>query len=535
MSLEKLPLDNRFTDQLPADPVTDNRPRQVSGAAYSWVSPRSFPAARLLAYSRDMAQTLGLSEEDCQSQRFVEVFSGTRLLDGMKPHAQCYGGHQFGNWAGQLGDGRAINLGAAIAPNGQHWELQLKGAGPTPYSRTADGYAVLRSSVREFLCSEAMYHLGVPTTRALSLIASGEQVMRDMFYDGHPAYEPGAVVCRVAPSFLRLGSWQLLAARQEHELLKQLADFSIQRDFPHLPHASSPQRDTYLAWFEEICQRSCHLMVEWMRVGFVHGVMNTDNLSILGLTIDYGPYGWLEDYDPDWTPNTTDASGRRYRFGQQPQITLWNLVQFANAIYPLIEEAAPLEAILENYMPQYEQQYHDMMARKLGLDTGNIESNEAASLIEQLTRNLRISETDMTLFFRDLADFDPATVTVETAARDFLAPIWEAFYDPDLPQSVMSTWETWFRRYAAALKGSGIPNNEKRAGMNRHNPRFVLRNWLAQQAIDKATEGDLSGIHELMEVLKSPYEEQANKAHLAKKRPEWARHQPGSSMLSCSS
>lgn len=532
MNLDRLPLDNSFTQQLPADPSTDNHPRQVTGAAYSWVAPRPFPSARLLAFSREMAHTLGLSDEDCRSQRFVEIFSGTQLAEGMKPHAQCYGGHQFGNWAGQLGDGRAINLGAVLAPDGQHWELQLKGAGPTPYSRTADGYAVLRSSVREFLCSEAMYHLGVPTTRALSLIATGEEVMRDMFYDGHPAYEPGAVVCRVAPSFLRLGSWQIFAARQEQDLLRQLADYSIQRDFPDLPGAGNPDHETYLAWFETVCQRTCSLMVEWMRVGFVHGVMNTDNLSVLGLTIDYGPYGWLEDYDPDWTPNTTDAGGRRYRFGQQPQIALWNLVQFANAIYPLVGDAAPLERILEEYMPQYERQYHEMMAGKLGLDA---EGEETSELIAQVTRNLCLVETDMTLFFRDLADFDPTSVSTGTESSDLVAPVREAFYDPDLPQSVVSTWATWFRQYAGALNADSRPETEKRAMMNRHNPRFVLRNWLAQQAIDRATDGDLGGIEELMEALKTPYEEQPDKAHLAQKRPEWARHRAGCSMLSCSS
>ena len=232
-----------------------------------------------------------------------------------------------------MGDGRAINLGEVVNSAGQRWVLQLKGAGPTPYSRTADGLAVLRSSVREFLCSEAMYHLGVPTTRALSLILTGEQVMRDMLYDGNPELEPGAVVCRVAPSFTRFGNFQIFTARKELDVLKQLTDYTLVTDFPHL---GEPSVAVYIEWFREVCSRTVEMIVHWMRVGFVHGVMNTDNMSILGLTIDYGPYGWLEDYDPTWTPNTTDAQGRRYSFGNQPYIAHWNLAQLAQSIYPLI-------------------------------------------------------------------------------------------------------------------------------------------------------------------------------------------------------
>ncbi|MBG3852707.1 YdiU family protein, partial [Xanthomonas hortorum pv. carotae] len=231
---------------------------------------------------------------------------------GMQPWAVNYGGHQFGHWAGQLGDGRAISLGEAIGVDGGRYELQLKGAGPTPYSRGADGRAVLRSSIREFLCSEAMHHLGVPTTRALSLVTTGDAVVRDMFYDGRPQREPGAIVCRVAPSFIRFGNFELPSARGDSALLRQWADFTIARDFPELKGAGE---NLYAAWFAQVCERTAVMVAHWMRVGFVHGVMNTDNMSILGLTIDYGPYGWVDDYDPDWTPNTTDAQGRRYRFG----------------------------------------------------------------------------------------------------------------------------------------------------------------------------------------------------------------------------
>src|SRR5688572_12229981 len=326
---------SRFTDVLPADPETRNFRRQVTGACYSFVKPASFPNASLIAWSQELGNELGLTPATMGIEKFTAVFSGNLQEPGMHPYACCYGGHQFGHWAGQLGDGRAINLGEVTDIAGQHQVLQLKGAGPTPYSRTADGLAVLRSSLREFLCSEAMYYLGVPTTRALSLVLTGEKVVRDMFYDGNPQAEPGAIVCRVAPSFVRFGNFEIFTMRQDHAVLRQLADFTITRDFPHL---GKPGPDTYFAWFKEVCARTAALMVHWMRVGFVHGVMNTDNMSILGLTIDYGPYGWLENYDPNWTPNTTDAQGRRYRFGQQPQIALWNLLQLANALYPLIGE-----------------------------------------------------------------------------------------------------------------------------------------------------------------------------------------------------
>ena len=327
----KLRFDNRFPAGLPGDPERRNALRQVEGAVWSAVAPTPVAAPRVLAVSREMLETLGLDEADAATPEFAQVFGGNALLEGMQPHATNYGGHQFGSWAGQLGDGRAITLGEAVAPDGRHWELQLKGAGPTPYSRRADGRAVLRSSIREFLCSEAMHHLGIPTTRALSLVATGDDVVRDMFYDGHPEAEPGAIVCRVAPSFLRFGHFELPASRGDVELLRTLVDFAIRRDYPQLEGGGEA---LYAAWFREIAERTARLVAEWMRVGFVHGVMNTDNLSALGLTIDYGPYGWIDNYDPDFTPNTTDAQGRRYRFGWQPRIASWNLGQLARALSP---------------------------------------------------------------------------------------------------------------------------------------------------------------------------------------------------------
>src|SRR2546421_3077828 len=285
VDLAQAKFENSFVRDLPADPVLVNVTRQVSNACYTRVEPTPVAAPRLLGWSDALGEFLGLSRPGALA---VEVLGGNRVLPGMQPYAARYGGHQFGHWAGQLGDGRAITLAEIIACDDSRQELQLKGAGKTPYSRTADGRAVLRSSLREFACSEAMHHLRVPTTRALSLVATGEAVIRDMFYDGHPEPEPGAVICRVAPSFVRFGNFEILAAQQETDALKRLADYVIREHFPGQSHAS---------WYQEVCRRTAALMVDWMRLGFVHGVMNTDNLSILGVSIDYGPYGWLEGDD----------------------------------------------------------------------------------------------------------------------------------------------------------------------------------------------------------------------------------------------
>jgi uncharacterized protein YdiU (UPF0061 family) len=513
--------DNQFTRALPADPVTENVRHQVNQAIYSDVSPTAVTAPYLVAYSAEAAALIGLDEADCTSERFVQTFAGNELLPGMHPHATCYGGHQFGNWAGQLGDGRAINLGEVSTAHG-HYMLQLKGAGPTPYSRTADGLAVLRSSVREFLCSEAMFHLGVPTTRALSLIGTGEDVVRDMLYDGNAQTEPGAVVCRLSSSFVRFGHFQMLAARDEIELLREFTDFVIQHEFPHL-HDTTSDQDKYVQWFAEVCERTAHMLVQWMRVGFVHGVMNTDNMSILGETIDYGPYGWLEDFDPDWTPNTTDAANRRYRFGQQPGIAQWNLMQLANAILSLVDDAKPLEEALSGYARAYESGWQQMMANKLGL------KSYEPKLVDELHSLLTSAETDMTLFYRHLADADLASEAPEEA----LAP---AYYQPDqITEQFIAQNRNWLAAYHQTLLAQDVDPTTRRATMNRTNPKFVLRNYLAQLAIDDAEAGDFTLVNRLLDVLRRPYDEQPDAQEYAAKRPEWARTRVGCSMLSCSS
>jgi protein adenylyltransferase len=527
-TLATLRFDNRFIRELPADPDPANRVRQVYRSCYSRVQPTRVAAPRLVAYAAEVAELLDLDPAACQSEAFAEVFVGNKLLPGMEPYAMCYGGHQFGHWAGQLGDGRAINLGEVLNGCGEHWTLQLKGSGMTPYSRTADGLAVLRSSLREFLCSEALQHLGVPTTRALSLILTGEQVTRDMFYDGHPKLEPGAVVCRVAPSFTRFGNFEIFAAREELEQLRQLVDFTIRSDFPEL---GAPSVAVYLQWFAEVCRRTAALIVHWMRVGFVHGVMNTDNMSILGLTIDYGPYGWLEGYDPGWTPNTTDAGGKRYRFGHQPQIALWNLARLANAIYPLIKQAEPLQEALDACVDSFKLGWQSMMAEKLGLKSFDMETD--ISLTTELDQVLQLVETDMTIFYRRLADLTPGA---EQDDDGLIAPLLDAYYQPeDLSEPIKRQIGAWLRGYLQRIARDGRSLEVRRQQMNAVNPKFVLRNYLAQLAIDKAEEGDFSLVNQQLEVLRHPYDEQPGNEQFAEKRPEWARHRAGCSMLSCSS
>ena len=511
--MKQLVFDNRAIRELPGDPNTSPYPRQVLGAFWSAVQPKVATAPTLVAHAAEVAKLLDLSPADIADDAFVQAFSGTHLLPGMQPYASCYGGHQFGQWAGQLGDGRAIGLGEVINQKGERWELQLKGAGLTPYARRGDGLAVLRSSLREFLCSEAMFHLGIPTTRALSLITTGESVIRDMFYDGNAHPEPGAVVCRVAPSFIRFGHFEIFARRGEKKLLKQLVDFTLSRDFPELAATD------YGPWFMTICARTAQLMVEWYRVGFVHGVMNTDNMSILGLTIDYGPYGWLENFDPAWTPNTTDAQGRRYCFGHQASIARWNLERLADAVSSLLPQD-DLQAGLAHFDRVYITQLTAMLAEKLGWLSWR---ETDIPLVEELFSLMQTAEVDMTEFFRRLADINSDNPEIEI--------VRPAFYREDLFLQHCDRFSNWLGRYAQRVE----ENETRRSRMNRINPRFILRNYIAQQAIDRSEQGDHRMVHELLELLKTPYADDPGQTRWYAIRPEWARHKAGCSLLSCSS
>lgn len=532
-ALDTLEFDNRFTAELPADPNPANVPHQAPGALFSRVDTTPTAAPQVVAVADEVAEMLGLSQDQVDSTEFRDMVTGNLTLAGMDSFAMRYGGHQFGNWAGQLGDGRAINLGELVTPNAGRQTLQLKGAGRTPYSRTADGLAVLRSSVREFLCSEAMFHLGVPTTRALSLSLSGDQVLRDVLYDGHPAYEPGAIVCRVAPNFIRFGSFELPASLGEIDELRALANFTIRENYPEFwPDDGEPTAQTYIDFYAEVVKRTAEMIVHWQRVGFVHGVMNTDNLSILGLTIDYGPYGWLENYDPNWTPNTTDSHGKRYRFGNQPGIGQWNLAQLGNALFPLTEDADALQGAIDGYVTHFRNSHQNMMRAKLGLAEWDTERDEP--LMVDMLDLLQAAETDMTLFYRGLAEV--STDTDESADSRF-EPLLNAFYVPDeqLTDELRGRWDAWLDNYSARIRSEGTTNAERKAAMNSVNPLYVLRNYLAQLAIDKSTDGDHSGVTELLDVMANPFTEQPGKDAFAEKRPDWARTRVGCSMLSCSS
>lgn len=519
----KLNISDTFTKELPSDTSSENTRRQVFEATHSYVIPRVPSNPKLIHVSKDMAKAIGLEAFDLMSKDFLELFSGSKLYPKTTPYAMAYAGHQFGNWAGQLGDGRAINL-FEVSHRNKRWALQLKGAGETPYSRQGDGLAVLRSSIREYLCSEAMFHLGVPTTRALSVMLSGDSVLRDVLYDGHPDYEKGAIVCRVAPTFIRFGNFELFAARQDYTNLKALTDYTLKHFFPEL---GSPSKETYIKLFKEVANRTLDMIIHWQRIGFVHGVMNTDNMSILGLTIDYGPYGWLEGFDFGWTPNTTDKQHKRYRFGNQPNIGLWNLLQLANALYPLVEEAEPFESVLNTYQKDFEQESLRMMRSKLGLER---EDEGDLKLITELEDCLLLSETDMTIFFRLLSRYKKEDV------KNGPVVIQDAFYkSEDLKNDILARWTDWFALYDQRLRSEIVTDEDRKRNMDKVNPKYVLRNYMAQLAIDAADKGDYNLINELFDVLEKPYEEQPKAQKWFAKRPEWARYKVGCSMLSCSS
>ncbi|QHL85970.1 YdiU family protein [Nibribacter ruber] len=512
---------NEFVQAFPGDDTGDTRPRQTPGMLYSKATPTPVNKVTLLAWSEELAQELGIEKPVAQED--IDVLGGNLVAPTMQPYAACYAGHQFGNWAGQLGDGRAITLGEWPASNGQTWELQLKGAGPTAYSRRADGRAVLRSSVREYLMSEAMHYLGVPTTRALSLVSTGDQVMRDMFYNGNPEFEPGAIVLRVAPSFLRFGSFEMPAARQEQDNLRQLVEWTLARYYPHIEGATLEEK--ILPWFKEIMDRTAFMINEWLRVGFVHGVMNTDNMSILGLTIDYGPYSFLDDYDPDFTPNTTDLPGRRYAFGKQANIAYWNLGCLASALATLLPDAKELVTLLETYSQVHYQKYFDMMARKLGLD--QVQESDPV-FITQFEETLAELQPDMTIFYQLLIDLPLEDGTEEAT----LAHFQESLYTPPGARE-KALLHTILTAYRARLRVNTLPREESQALMRQANPRFILRNYLLHQAIENLTQGDNQLFTQLQAAMKTPYAQEHDQFFA--KRPDWASQKPGSSMLSCSS
>lgn len=515
-SLKEQQFKNNFISKFSGDESGDLSPRQTPGVLYSKAIPTPVKDPTLLAWTKDLAEEMGIAEPEKED---VEILAGNRVTPSMHPYAACYSGHQFGNWAGQLGDGRAITLGE-WQHQGKLWEIQLKGAGPTAYSRHADGRAVLRSSVREYLMSEAMHHLGVPTTRALSLVSTGDQILRDMFYNGNAAYEPGAIVCRVSQSFLRFGNFEGLAVRKEIENLQKLVNWTIDN---HYPHIKSENR--VLDWFKEIVEKTAFLMVEWHRVGFVHGVMNTDNMSILGQTIDYGPFSFLDDYDPSFTPNTTDLPGRRYAFGNQPSIGYWNLSKLASALLPLFDDSEELEEALKGYEVEFWKKYYEMMGRKLGLDEVKEEDKKLISKLEEILPVLR---PDMTIFYQLLIELPLEEQQEEQLFTHFSESLYQ--------QPETKTKEAFIKllkEYSERRSVNIITAEESGEMMRKTSPRFILRNYLLHQAIEELEHGENTMFDKLKSALKDPYSNKHDE--FFKKRPEWASKKAGCSMLSCSS
>jgi uncharacterized protein YdiU (UPF0061 family) len=467
--------------------------------------PRAVPEPHWVARSADLAGSLGLHVW-LDTPEALEVLAGNAVAEGSRPYASVYSGHQFGVWAGQLGDGRALLLGEIDTPAGPI-ELQLKGAGLTPYSRMGDGRAVLRSSIREFLCSEAMHHLGIPTTRALAVVGSPLPVRRE-------AIETAAIVTRTAPSFLRFGHIEHFSHHGLHAELKTLVDFAIDRHFPACRDSASP----YTAWLEEVARRTASLLASWQAVGFCHGVMNTDNMSLLGLTIDYGPFGFLDGFDPGHICNHSDHQGR-YAYARQPNVAFWNLHALAQAMLPLIAgdsevtEAtgeAALEAI-EPYRAVYAESLRAQWRAKLGLATEHADDD---ALAQDLLKLMAAERRDFTITWRALASLaagDPQTVRNEFIDR-------EAF-------------DAWAARYTARIDIEGGPGPERAARMNAANPKFVLRNHLCENAIRAARDGDFTETEHLLKVLQHPFDEQPEHAAYAAHPPAWAQ----SLEVSCSS
>ncbi len=469
------------------------------------VAPQPLPSPQWLAHSPSLASEMGLSDW-MASEDALLTLSGQRLAGGATPLASVYSGHQFGVWAGQLGDGRALLLGELQTPAGQRLEVQLKGCGMTPYSRGADGRAVLRSSIREFLCSEAMHALGIPTTRALALIGSPLPVRRE-------TVETAAVVTRVAPSFLRFGHFEHFAHQDPgvgHGHLRRLLDHVIAFHYPQCAAARVPA----LALLEAVSRRTARLMADWQAVGFCHGVMNTDNMSLLGLSIDYGPFGFLDAFDPLHICNHTDSQGR-YAFGRQPSVAYWNLHALAQALLPLTDgDIDTARAALEPFKAEFSDAVQARLRAKLGLASAQPDD---AALIDDLLKLWSTQRADYTRSWRAMSSFDSAEGASNRRLRD-------QHIDP-------AGFEAWSARYARRLRAEGSSDARRAAAMDSVNPKYVLRNHLAETAIRQAQAGDFGELRRLLQVLRAPFDEQPEHEALAAAPPDWAQHLE----VSCSS
>ncbi|XP_076617941.1 protein nucleotidyltransferase YdiU-like [Chaetodon auriga] len=511
----------KLIETFPLDEVDGNFVRTVKNCIFSKSIPTPLKGPlRLAAVSKDVIEgILNLDMAVTQSDEFLHYASGGRLLPGSVPLAHRYGGHQFGYWAGQLGDGRAHSLGQYSNSKGEAWELQLKGSGKTPYSRSGDGRAVIRSSVREFLCSEAMHFLGVPTSRAASLIVSDEPVMRDQFYNGNVKTERGAVVLRLAKSWFRIGSIEILAQSGEIDLLRKLLNFVIEEHFSSI---NSDDPDKYLVFYSTVVNETAHLIAQWTSVGFAHGVCNTDNFSLLSITIDYGPFGFMEAYNPGFVPNTSDDEGR-YSVGAQASVGLFNLEKLSAALSPVLSNKQQKEAkiILKGYSDIYQMRIHQLFKAKLGL-LG--EEEDDGYLIAFLLKMMEDTQSDFTMTFRQLSE-----VSAQQLHNNNFTQMWAL---EDL--SSHQLFSDWLSMYLLRL--SRQPNDsdlDRQDRMKNVNPRYVLRNWMADSAIRRAEMNDFSEVELLLHILSFPFvtQETAEEAGYAARPPLWAKRLK----VSCSS
>ncbi|KMQ69889.1 hypothetical protein ACM39_02280 [Chryseobacterium sp. FH2] len=504
-----------FIKIFPGDFSGNLMQRTTPKVLFSTVLPAGFEHPELIVFNEKLSEEIGLGKFEEQDLDFLV---GSNLPENIQTYSTAYAGHQFGNWAGQLGDGRAILAGEIINSLGQKTEIQWKGAGATPYSRHADGRAVLRSSVREYLMSEAMFHLGIPTTRALSLAFTGENVVRDIMYNGNPQEEKGAVVIRTAETFLRFGHYELISAQKEHKTLQDLVDFTIENYFPEI---ESEGIQKYKDFFERVCKKTADLMVEWFRVGFVHGVMNTDNISILGLTIDYGPYSMMDEYDLNFTPNTTDLPGRRYAFGKQGQISQWNLWQLANALHLIIQDEQFLEKTLNEFGDYFWNAHDNMLCRKFGFDQLLESDEEFFTNWQGLMQELQL---DYTLFFNQLEKFDDK-IDLKFQFENVSYII--------LDSEKVSKIKNFIKTYNKRLEKNIISNKESIELMTKTNPKFILRNYLLFECIEEINIGKTELFEKLIKALQNPYQEIY--PEFSVKRPSKYNDIAGCSMLSCSS
>jgi uncharacterized protein YdiU (UPF0061 family) len=489
------------------DLAFDNSFAALPDAFFTRLAPHGLPAPYLVCASDEVARLIGLDPAELVRPEFREIFAGNSLPPGSEALAAVYSGHQFGVWAGQLGDGRAHLLGG-LRTAGEHWEIQLKGAGRTPYSRGADGRAVLRSSIREFLCSEAMAGLGIPTTRALSVIGADLPVRRE-------EVETAAVVARVAPSFVRFGSFEHWAAQGRKDELRQLADYVIDTFRPECRDAADP----HVALLADASRRTGEMVAHWMAVGFMHGVMNTDNMSILGLTLDYGPFGFMESFNAGHICNHSDLSGR-YTYRNQPQVAQWNLYRLAEAMLPLIgDQEQARAAVDEHFGPAFETRFEHLLRAKLGLRDAHAADEEFIGATFAL---LQAHQPDFTLFFRTLAGL-PAAVDPKMPP-EIVAPLRDLFVD-------RAACDAWLVKWRGRLALTPWPDAARQAAMRAANPRYVLRNWLAEGAIRQAKAGDHAEVARLLGCLRKPYDEQPEFSAYAALPPDWAR----SIEVSCSS